>query len=72
MINVTAYTFNQDYTISRGSKYYLMVLEYLGYSRSDNKLEMEKQLANGLLQCDFYLKDLDMVIDVHGPVHYRN
>jgi hypothetical protein len=36
-------------------------------------IEMEKPICNGLLNCDFYLGgDYDMVIDIHGPTHYRH
>ena len=58
-------------------------MDELGYTRgvvpSEEKermtpiLEIEKLIAGGLLQCDLYLGgDIDMVIDIHGPIHYRN
>ena len=36
-------------------------------------LEIEKPVADGLLTLDFYLGgEYDMIIDVHGPIHFRN
>jgi hypothetical protein len=32
----------------------------------------KKTIGNNLFNVDFYLEDLDMVIDVYGPAHYRN
>lgn len=54
--------------ISRGNKFYLILLHQLGYK----DVQMEKQIKNGLLQCDLYVGDLDLIIDVHGPCHYKN
>lgn len=34
--------------------------------------QVEKSLKDSLLSADFYLPQLDMVIDMHGPVHFRN
>lgn len=33
---------------------------------------LEKPMIGGLFNCDIYIPSLDMVIDVHGPVHYLN
>ena len=35
-------------------------------------VQMEKQIKNGMLQCDLYIGDIDMLIDIHGPCHYLN
>ena len=31
---------------------------------------MEKKVRNGMLMCDLYVKDIDLLIDLHGPCHY--
>lgn len=63
-----AYTKHRSYNISRGNKFYIMVLSHLGLLPIS---EIEKDLADGLLQCDLYLGgEYDMIIDVHGPAHY--
>ncbi len=63
-------------TISRGSKFYLLLLQELGLTtdkEGNNILQMEYPVANGLIESDFYISgDLDMVIDVHGPSHFKN
>lgn len=45
-----------------------MVLQQMGYS----DVQMEKQIRGGMLQCDLYIGDIDMLIDIHGPCHYLN
>lgn len=35
-------------------------------------VQMEKQIRGGMLQCDLYIGDIDMLIDIHGPSHYLN
>ncbi len=76
-INRTAIIDGDDSKISRGSRYMMILFEELGFIQQseDGKplLEIEKKIAGGLLDSDFYLGGpYDMVIDIHGPIHYRN
>lgn len=63
--------------MSRGNRYFMILFEELGFLNQNENgktlLEIEKSINNGLLTCDFYLGgDYDMIIDIHGPIHYRN
>ena len=53
--------------VSRGSKFYIMLLQELGYK----EIQSEMKVAN-ILQCDIYVKDIDMVVEIQGPAHYKN
>ena len=70
IINLKTISVSIDPMLSRGSKYYQMCLYHLGYK--PDQVHLEYKILNGLSQADIYLKDLDMVIDIHGPVHYLN
>jgi hypothetical protein len=67
----------KDSTLSRANKYFVVLFEELGFfnykGTGSSILEIEKPVAGGLLTLDFYLGgDYDMIIDVHGPIHYHN
>jgi hypothetical protein len=48
-----------------------LLLNELGYTEK-GLLEIEKSVGDGLLQCDIYIGgDIDIVIDIHGPLHYK-
>lgn len=62
-------TFTQSsFMLSLQNKFYRMVLQQMGFK----DVQMEKHIRNGMLQCDLYIGDLDMLIDIHGPCHYLN
>lgn len=76
-INYQAILDTQDSTLSRANKYFVLLFEELGFMNHTSSgkplLEIEKPVAGGLLTLDFYLGgDYDMIIDVHGPIHFRN
>jgi hypothetical protein len=66
----------KDSTLSRANKYFVILFEELGFLKGEAGkplLEIEKPVAGGLLTLDFYLGgDYDMIIDVHGPIHFHN
>ena len=69
VLNRSAFQRQHDSSaISRGHKFYYVALTTLGYK----DIELEKPMVGGLFNCDLYIPSLDMVIDVHGPVHYLN
>lgn len=55
-------------SISRGHKIYINLFNKIGYGY--DQVEIEKQV--GPLKCDLYIKDLDMVIEIEGPTHFKN
>jgi hypothetical protein len=76
-INFQAILDAKDSTISRANKYFVVLFEELGFLNYNGSgmslLEIEKPVAGGLLTLDFYLGgDYDMIIDVHGPIHFQN
>lgn len=69
ILNRKAYSTGRDSSsVSRGHKFYYIVLQTLGYT----DIELEKPLVDGLFVSDMYIPSIDMAIDVHGPVHYVN
>eukprot|EP00347_Sterkiella_histriomuscorum_P004986 403358336 len=52
--------------VSRAHKFYFIALEKLGYQN----IEAEKEV--GPLNADIYIKDFDLIMEIHGPHHYKN
>lgn len=76
-INRSVIKDSESSTLSRGNKYCVILFEELGFLNQNDQgkplLEIEKSIDNGLLTSDFYLGgDYDMIIDIHGPMHYRH
>jgi hypothetical protein len=77
LVNQESYGEGHDVTISRGSKFYLMLLEQLGLVKElpdgTQLCQVEFPVAGGLLNSDFYVGgDFDLIIDIQGPTHFLN